>query len=78
MNRVFNIRYFRFDDFDGCSVVSAIHICRSGAWTPPWLDNKLDQFVEATRFTYETVDCPERKWDPANISLSDQIDYLMA
>ncbi|NLH01049.1 MAG: arginase [Clostridiales bacterium] len=78
MNRVYNIRYYHFRDFDGCAMVSAIHICRSGAWTPPWLDNRFVQFVDAMGFTYETVDCPERKWDPANISLSDQIDYLMA
>jgi len=78
MNRVFRIRYYHCHDFDGCAVVSAVHICRSGAWTPPWLDNKFAQFVEALGITYETVDCPERKWDPDHISLADQIDYLMA
>jgi len=58
--------------------ISAIHICRSGAWTPPWLDEKFAEFIEALGMPYEIVDCPERKWDPENISFSDQVNYLMA
>ena len=58
--------------------VSAIHICRSGAWTPPWFDNKFFQFINSLGIPYKMVNCPERKWDTNNISLSDQINYLMA
>jgi hypothetical protein len=78
MNSIYNIRYYDFNDLDKCIVVSVIHICRSGAWTPPWLDNKFTQFIDALGFPYEIVNCPERKWDTASISLSDQINYLMA
>jgi len=26
--------------------VKTIHICRSGGWTPPWLDSKFEKFVK--------------------------------
>lgn len=58
--------------------VHAVHICRSGAWTPPWLDNEFTRFVDALGLPYKVINCPERKWNPDNISFSDQIDYLMA
>jgi hypothetical protein len=81
MNSIYNIRYYDFNDFNGsdeCIAVSAIHICRSGAWTPPWLDDEFTQFVDALGVAYKIVNCPERKWNPVNINLSDQINYLLA
>jgi len=79
MNSIYNIRYCNFNDLHNkCFGVSVIHICRSGAWTPPWLDNKFVQFINALGMQYEIVDCSERKWDPMHLSLSDQISYLMA
>lgn len=78
MNGIYNIRYYDFNNFDKCVVVSVIHVCRSGAWTPPWLDNKFKQFVESLGIPYEIVNCPERKWDPDNISFAEQINYLLA
>lgn len=79
LNSIYKIRYCDFNDLDGQWIlVLAIHICRSGAWTPPWLDQKFYQFIDALGLPYEIVNCPERKWDPDHISLSDQIDYLMA
>ncbi|HEY8500865.1 MAG TPA: arginase [Clostridia bacterium] len=79
MTSIYNIRYCNFNDLIGkCIAVLAIHICRSGAWTPPWLDQKFNQFIAALGLPYETVNCPERKWDPDHLSLADQINYLMA
>ncbi|MGE5614261.1 MAG: arginase [Bacillota bacterium] len=78
MNSIYNIGYHDFNDWDKCIAVSAIHICRSGAWTPPWLDDKFTRFIDSLGLPYEIVNCPERKWDTVNISLSDQIYYLMA
>lgn len=78
MNRLFDIGYRGFDELDKGIGVSAVHICRSGAWTPPWLDEEFSRFVNALGLPYEVRNCPERKWDPANISFSDQISYLMA
>jgi hypothetical protein len=89
MNRLYNIRYYDFNDLNEsdnlahpdylgkCIEVSVIHICRSGAWTPPWLDNNFIKFIDALGLPYEVVDCPKRKWDPVHISLSKQIDYLL-
>lgn len=78
INSIYNIKYCSFNDLKKSFMVSAIHICRSGAWTPPWLDEKFNQFINAMGIAYELVSCPARKWDVANLSLSQQIDYLMA
>lgn len=78
MKRIFNIRYRDLNELNERIEVSAIHICRSGAWTPPWLDSQFDQFIDDLGIPCEIVNCPKRKWDPENISLSDQIYYLIA
>lgn len=78
MNSIYNIRYCDFNELDKNINVSAIHICRSGAWTPPWLDKKFAQFIDALGIPYEIVNCPARKWNTMNISYSDQIKYMMA
>lgn len=78
MNKIYNIRYYDFKDLDKVAFVSAVHLCRSGSWTPPWFDSKFFQFVNALGLPYKKVSCPERKWDTSNISLSDKINYLLA
>lgn len=78
INSTYNVGYYSFDALDKGIRTSAIHICRSGAWTPPWLDERFVQFIDALKIPYKIMNCPERKWDPANISFSDQISYLMA
>lgn len=78
INNAFNVRYPGFDDLDTGIEVSAVHICRSGAWTPPWLDERFTQFIDSSGISYEFKDCPTRKWDTTNISFSDQIYYLLA
>ncbi|HEY8390522.1 MAG TPA: arginase, partial [Clostridia bacterium] len=78
MNNIYNIKYYDFHDLNDKSImVSAIHICRSGAWTPPWLDDKFFQFVNSLGLPYDIKNCPKRKWDPDHISLSDEIIYLI-
>lgn len=78
INNAFNVRYPGFDDLDTGIEVSAVHICRSGAWTPPWLDERFAKFVDRLGIGYELKDCPTRKWNTTNISFSDQIYYLLA
>lgn len=78
INSIYHVKYCNLNDLNISFLVSAIHICRSGAWTPPWLDDKFVQFIDAMGITYETVNCPPREWDPENISLSHLIHYLMA
>lgn len=77
MNNVFNISYQNINDLGTSNEVSAIHICRSGAWTPSWMDENFNQFVDASGISYEITDCPQRKWEIGNISLSEQIYYMM-
>lgn len=78
INDNFNVQYVGLSDLDTGIEVSAAHICRSGAWTPPWLDERFTQFVNALGIPYESIACPARKWDTENMSFSDQIYYLMA
>jgi len=78
INNAYNVRYLSFEDLYKDIEVSVIHICRSGAWTPPWLDEKFNQFIDALEVPYEIVNCPIRKWDTKNISLSDRINYLLS
>lgn len=78
MNSIYNIKYYDLNNLTKTFMVSVIHVCRSGAWTPPWLDEKFMQFVNAMGVKYEIVNCPIRKWDTENMSLSHWINYLMA
>ena len=78
MNKIYNIRYPSVDDLNPEINIEAIHICRSGAWTPPWFDERFLQFVKDSGVPYKISDCPARKWDIKNMSLSDQIYYMMA
>lgn len=77
INSSYNVRYPALDELKKGIKVSAIHICRSGAWTPPWLDEKFIQFINEPGVSYKTIDCPPRKWDTKNMSFSDQIFYMM-
>jgi hypothetical protein len=48
-------------------VFAAVHVCRSGCWTPPWLDHRFVSFVERGKFEYvETMghDGDTHQWDP--------------
>ncbi|NMA64826.1 MAG: arginase [Clostridiaceae bacterium] len=78
INNAFNVNYINFENLGKGIEVLAVHICRSGAWTPPWFDKNFFNFIEASGIKYEIKDCPVRKWDTENISISDQIFYLMA
>mgnify|MGYP000897795471 CR=1 FL=1 len=78
MNNIYKIRYPSLDDLETGIKVSAVHICRSGAWTPPWLDEKFAEFVKSSGIPCEIIDCPQRKWDTEKISFSDAIYYMMA
>lgn len=78
MNRMFDIQYIGFDEMKEKISLNALHICRSGAWTPPWYDNDFLQFIREAGVPVEVTDCPERKWNTENMSLSEQIDYWLA
>ena len=41
------------------------------------VDNKFKAFVFESGFEFENIDIKERHWNPASISLADQIDYML-
>jgi hypothetical protein len=50
------------DDLEGYRF-ETVHICRSGCWTPPWLDHRFKSFVERGKFEFiETLGAEE--WNP--------------
>jgi len=78
MNINFNIEYADINSLKRGIGISAVHICRSGAWVPPWFDDEFTEFVDMLGMPYEKTGLAERKWDPENMSLADRINYLLA
>jgi hypothetical protein len=56
---------------DECTV----HICRSGCWTPPWLDQKFIDFVKGSGFKPQVMQ--DGVWDPMTLRW-DLDDYQTA
>lgn len=77
MNKHFNIDYPKRNNLKNGIKASVIHICRSGAWSPPWFDKNFVSFVNALGVPYKVKDCPTRKWNTKNISFSEQLQYMM-
>lgn len=78
INSIYSIRYLSVDELGRDIKVQAVHICRSGSWTPPWFDERFIRFINDSKIPYQIIDCPQRRWDTQNISFSDAIYYLMA
>ncbi len=79
INDAFNVEYIAWESIPAGVEVAAVHICRSGAWTPPWYDAKFLKFVRDSGLSnLEFVDFAPRKWDTRNVSLSQQIYYMLA
>ncbi|NLY80519.1 MAG: arginase, partial [Lysinibacillus sp.] len=78
MNNAFNIHYLKFQELKESIDTKIIHICRSGAWSPPWFDGKFVEFVKNLGFPYKVYQCPIRKWNPNNISFAKRLEYMMA
>jgi len=76
-NNLFSIQYYRNINVlpQGIYIV-AIHICRSGAWTPPWLDNKFEEFIKNLNLPYKVIKLYKRDWNVKKLSFSDLIFYL--
>lgn len=74
INNKYNIEY---NDRDINMDIDIVHICRSGAWTAPWLDNEFYKFINDSNLEYEIIDCEKRVWDADNIQLSKQIECML-
>ena len=77
INEAYNINYLCLKEVKCEEPCKIIHICRSGCWSAPWLDNKFKAFAFESGFEFENIDIKERNWTPASISLADQIDYML-
>lgn len=77
INEAYNVNYLNLDKIKCDNSCDVIHICRSGCWSAPWLDNKFKAFVFESGFDYENIDIKERIWNPEGISLAEQIDYML-
>lgn len=73
INHNFHVDYPDMEDFKDKMIVDYIHICRSGSWTPPWLDCRFYEFIKALNMNYKVVKCPRRRWNPEKLTLSDKI-----
>jgi len=79
INNAFSVEYLTWRGIPKGIVVAVIHICRSGAWTPPWYDHEFLKFIKNSGLhNMEFIDCIPRKWDIRNIDLSQQINYMLA
>lgn len=68
INNKFDIRYFNKNIENEKPTISLIHIARSGAWTPPWLDSVFFKLIDTFNRPYMVLDLKHRHWDPKNIS----------
>ncbi|HHX24104.1 MAG TPA: arginase [Thermoanaerobacterales bacterium] len=58
-------------------VVAGIHICRSGAWTPPWFDDELYSFIDAGCIMRKRGFLRKRQWKPHNIDYSKVTELML-
>lgn len=73
INSIYNVKYHDFDAFNKSIKVSSIHICRSGAWTPPWLDNKFIQSINASGIPYYKMPGKKMGYGEYQFFRSDQL-----
>lgn len=82
LNSKYNIEYvmnrwdIEYEQFKN-SEISAIHICRSGAWSPPWLDKKFYEFIRNSELKVRKLEDITRDWNPKKLTFSDEINYLI-
>ena len=77
INESFDILYKEIDELEPQVQVNTLHVCRSGAWTAPWLDNEFREFIKGINKKIEYKEYMDREWNINNITLADQIEYLL-
>ncbi|WP_461614689.1 arginase [Clostridium sp. Marseille-QA1073] len=78
LNNNYEIDYLDFPKFNEKNNIDAIHICRSGGWTPPWLDNDFYKFIKALNLPYKELESLKRIWRPKELTFSEEINYLIS
>ncbi len=59
-------------------IITGVHVCRSGCWTPPWLDVEFKNFVINSNLSVNNLqdgvwDALEPRWDV--VKLNDVIEF---
>ncbi|ABY92886.1 arginase [Thermoanaerobacter brockii subsp. lactiethylicus] len=76
-NNLYNIQYYKsVEELPKENLIGVIHICRSGTWTPPWLDERFEKFINELGLPFKKIAIKERKWEVSKLSYADQIFYL--
>lgn len=57
--------------------IDALHICRSGSWTPPWYDKEFLKFLYRSRRELTGNLQELRTWEPKGLNLADQIECML-
>nr|WP_207754269.1 arginase [Caldicoprobacter guelmensis] len=79
INAIYDVKYLRWENIPTGIEVVAVHICRSGAWTPPWYDANFLNFIQDSGLSnIEFIDFKVRNWNTRDINLSQQIKYMLA
>lgn len=76
INSKFNVKYQETDELKSDININVVHICRSGAWTPPWLDGKFITFIKSFCHSFKIIECPKREWKPEKLNLASKIDLM--
>lgn len=76
INNKFAINYCNVKKINSKIDISTIHICRSGMWTPPWLDYEFYKFCYGILGNHIIKYCPTRNWNVESMTLSEKLDYL--
>lgn len=58
-------------------VVAGIHVCRSGAWTPPWYDQQLYRLINTSGLRRRKGFVKPRLWRPEQLTYAQKIDLLL-
>ncbi|GFN34765.1 hypothetical protein [Tepidimicrobium xylanilyticum] len=77
INSKFNIEYITMDEIKDLPDISFIHIARSGAWTPPWLDHHLFYLIDSFNKPYTVLNLKHRHWNPEDITLADMLGNII-
>lgn len=55
----------------------AVHMCRSGPWTPPWYDDAFYELAKAFKLPIKDQIGGKRRWNPKHLSLAERINYKL-
>lgn len=79
-NKNTSIKFARLNTLDRQmpdEAVACVHICRSGAWTPPWYDNALYTFIDTSGIKRKRGFLKARQWKPQLIDYSRVVELML-